>query len=87
MPLNWETNDKTLMESLITSCGSTEINYMSLNELINTIYTLTLEPIPTWISFLGNLFHLRCDLQFDEVCLCAKDATFLFFSPLDPARI
>ena len=38
MPLNWATNDKTLMESLITSCGSTEINYMGRNELINMIY-------------------------------------------------
>lgn len=38
MPLNWATHDKTLMESLMTSCGSTEINYMGLNELINMIY-------------------------------------------------
>ena len=50
----------------------TEINYMSLNELINMIYNFDFGTHTNLNLFSRDLFHLRCDLQFDEVCLCKQ---------------
>ena len=87
MPLNWITNDK-LMENLITSCGSTGIKYVGLNDQINMIYNfMTLGNILSWIFvFLYNLSSYDMAYKLIKHAFVNKDEMFLFFSLPGPAK-
>lgn len=69
------------MESLITSCGSTEINYMSLNELINTIYNFDFGTHTNLNLFSREPFPCIClTYKLMKCAFVSKDATFIYFS-------